>query len=106
MVSGHEAATSPSVDTTSTLSRLRPGQSGVVVDSRLSEDDAAALRAMGLRPSARIVLCRSGEPCIVRVDGGLGCTCRIGLAKPLADRVIIELSDDQAGVRGGTRRGS
>jgi hypothetical protein len=51
---------------------------------------------MGLRLSARIRLCRLGEPCIVEVlSGGEscgrkgGCACRIGLARPLADKVLV-----------------
>ncbi len=71
------------------LTALKPGQSGVVVDAAMDDDDAAQLRAMGLRPNARVVLCRSGEPCIVRVLGACGCESRIGLARPLAERVMV-----------------
>lgn len=71
------------------LTALKPGQSGVVVDAAMDADDAAQLRAMGLRPNARVVLCRSGEPCIVRVLGACGCESRIGLARPLAERVMV-----------------
>jgi hypothetical protein len=61
------------------------------------------LRAMGLRVNARVRICRLGEPCIVELVGGTSanagatdacprgsaCTCRIGLAKPLARRVMV-----------------
>jgi len=75
------------------------GQTGVVCEHRLDPADAAWLRAMGLRPNARVRVCRRGEPCIVEVlptAGGDGdgcaladCCCRIGLARPLADRVMV-----------------
>jgi hypothetical protein len=69
-----------------------------VFQTCLDPNDAALLRAMGLRPSARIRICRLGEPCIVEVLSGSdscgragGCACRIGLAKPLAERVMVGL---------------
>lgn len=82
------------------LTTLQPGQTGVICETCLEPDDAALLRAMGLRPNATIRLCRLGEPCIVEVIPGVpgsgdkcdrpgGCSCRIGLSKPLADRVMI-----------------
>lgn len=54
---------------------------------------------MGLRPRARVRVCKRGEPCIVEVLAGCGhggggiddaCSCRIGLAGSLARRVMIE----------------
>jgi Fe2+ transport system protein FeoA len=86
---------------TISLTRLRRGQTGVVREARLSGEDGALLRAMGLRPNARVRLCRVGEPCIVAVsvglatgggyatDGGCAGTCRIGLARPLAERIMV-----------------
>jgi len=71
------------------LTTLKLGQTGAIVRTDLPEDEKALLRAMGMRNNARIVLCRLGEPCIVRVMGGCGCSFRIGLAKPLADKVIV-----------------
>ena len=73
------------------LTALRVGQCGVVCETCLSDRDAAMLRAMGLRPKARVRICRLGEPCIVEVMGSTpgGCGCRIGLARPLAERIMI-----------------
>jgi hypothetical protein len=48
---------------------------------------------MGLRERVRIELCRLGEPCIVRVMGGCDCSPRIGLARPVADRLIVTPDD-------------
>ena len=49
------------------LARLKPGQCGTVQSARLEQDDAALLRAMGLRLNSTIRLCRAGEPCIISV---------------------------------------
>jgi Fe2+ transport system protein FeoA len=78
------------------LTTLQAGQMATVFQTSLDPADAALLRAMGLRPSARIRVCRLGEPCIVEVMSGSdscnragGCACRIGLARPLAERVMV-----------------
>lgn len=104
------------------LSQLSVGQIALVCESKLDQQDAALLRAMGLAPSAHIKLCRVGEPCIVAVlsvrnaaacdpqpaaNGGLSlpqcqtdrptatqsgfgcCSSRIGLARSLAQRVMV-----------------
>lgn len=69
-----------------------PDASGVV-----STGDAAYLRAMGLRPNARIRVCRLGQPCIVEVMTGEGdcgkseCGCRIGLSKELAEHLMVRV---------------
>ena len=78
------------------LTTLRPGQTAMVSHTSLDPKDAALLRAMGLRTSARVRMCRLGEPCIVEVLSGTdscnrpsGCACRIGLARPLAECVMV-----------------
>lgn len=71
------------------LSQLKPGESGTVCGSELTPGDRRLLSAMGLRERAKVMLCRLGEPCIVRVMGGCNCSSRIGLARPLADRVFV-----------------
>ena len=80
------------------LTSLQAGQMATVFQTCLDPSDAALLRAMGLRPAARIRVCRLGEPCIVEVMSGSescgrpgGCACRIGLARPLAERVMVGL---------------
>lgn len=77
------------------LTSLLPGQTAVIAESRLSRDDAALLRAMGLCERTHVRLCRVGEPCVVAVGGvsaehcRCGGTCRIGLARNLADRIFV-----------------
>lgn len=76
----------------------------------LAAADAAQVRAMGLSEQVRVRLCRGGEPCIVAVlpalgacagEGGGGeggatnlpcCASRIGLARALADRIMVTVS--------------
>lgn len=77
------------------LTQLRVGQTGVVASASLDADDAKLLGAMGLAEGASVRLCRAGQPCIVAVGGidaeACGCagSCRIGLARPLADRIQV-----------------
>lgn len=95
------------------LSDLKRGQTGVICECELSSDDAALLRAMGLCLSARVRLCRAGEPCIVAIQcgrrtprqiveeatrrrrpvagGGGWSGSRIGLARSLADRILVTI---------------
>lgn len=72
------------------LTQLVPGQTGTVCGSTLNPGDRRLLRAMGLRERVKIELCRLGEPCIVRVMGGCNCSSRIGLARPVADRLFVQ----------------
>lgn len=89
---GHPVVTTRRV----ALTTLKPGQQGVVAGGTLDEADAAFLRAMGLQNDAKVRMCRAGEPCIVAVGSigvECGCTsvCRIGLARPLAERIIVTI---------------
>lgn len=88
---------------TTPLTQLRLGATAIVRGTTLDVRDAALLRAMGLRPNAKVRLCRLGEPCIVEVMTGAGdgtckgpggCWCRIGLAKPLAGGLEVEETDE------------
>ncbi len=72
------------------LTQLRPGQVGVVRRTGVTEQDAALLGAMGLCCNAKVRLCRAGEPCIVAITTGRGAGCRIGLARPLAEKIVVE----------------
>ena len=72
------------------LNQLRPGESGVVRSAKINAADAAMLGAMGLCCNATVRLCRAGEPCIVAVVSGRGTGCRIGLARPLADSILVD----------------
>lgn len=70
------------------LTSLLRGQMGVLAEALLEAEDRAILRAMGLRPGCRLRLCRVGEPCIVAVCG-CGCSSRVGMARVLAERVMV-----------------
>ncbi len=85
------------------LTELRTGQAAIVRVIDLDARDSSMLRAMGLRVNSRVRICRLGEPCIIELVGGMSaasastehcprgnaCTCRIGLSKPLAKRVLV-----------------
>lgn len=76
------------------LLQMATGAQGQVSAAALDDKDAAMLRAMGVRPSAMLRVCRVGEPTIVELvpDGPGVCRsgCRIGLAKSLAARIRIK----------------
>ena len=77
------------------LTQLRPGQVGVVRSAGVGEQDAALLGAMGLCCNAKVRLCRAGEPCIVAISSGRGAGCRIGLSRPLADKIVVDVIPDE-----------
>jgi Fe2+ transport system protein FeoA len=101
---GPATGSSPETGPVVALSTLNPGQVGRIVEKRLDEADREVLRAMGLATACMVRLCRAGEPCIVAILSGgrgadgapaarLGATCcRIGLAKPLAERIFVRVS--------------
>ena len=69
---------------------LRRGDCARVASADLPREDAAVLRAMGLRDGARIRVCRLGRPCILELcDERCGTGCRIGLARELAARLMV-----------------
>lgn len=92
------------------LTSLREGQTAVVcaaMTAGMHADDAAYVRALGLRPSAFVRVCRAGQPCIVEVMAGAtedsaccqddaslagSCSCRIGLSRELAQHVMVEVA--------------
>jgi len=71
------------------LAQLRRGEVATVCSAELDAHDGALLRAMGLRPEARVRVCRLGQPCIVEVCDDCGGGCRIGLARDIAERVLV-----------------
>lgn len=85
------------------LTALRRGETAVICESRLDAEDAAMLRAMGLGDRVRVRLCRVGEPVVVALGTteGRHCHCqghcRIGLARGLAERVMVWVDRGSAG---------
>ena len=84
----------PAMREARSLTEMSVGSEGIVCETCLDPRDAAMLRAMGLRPRSRVRVCRLGDPCIVEVMPNTpgGCGCRIGLARPLAARVMIGIA--------------
>ncbi|MBO6514158.1 MAG: ferrous iron transport protein A [Phycisphaerales bacterium] len=79
------------------LTELSRGQSGRVQLQGAATEEVKMLRAMGLRPNASVTMCRHGQPCIVSLSGACGGGCRIGLAKEIAGRVMIEVDSETNG---------
>lgn len=75
------------------LTQLPKGRPARVHADNLDASDFAALRAMGLRPNATVEVCRLGQHCIVALTGACGGGCRIGIARDLADRVMVQPND-------------
>ncbi len=75
------------------LTQLSPGQvarlDAADLSPELGGEHASLLRAMGLRPNASVRLCRLGDPCIVQVGQTRGDSCRLGLARGIADRISV-----------------
>lgn len=71
------------------LTSLEAGQVGLMTRTTLGDGDAALLRAMGLRPKARVRLCQAGEPWIIEVRRSGGACSRIGLARAIAVHVFV-----------------
>jgi hypothetical protein len=74
------------------LSRMAPGQCGIIRRSTAEGADGAYLRALGLRVNQRIRLCRCSGPWIVEVGCQRGPATRIGLARDLAAMVEVEVA--------------
>ncbi len=72
------------------LQQLRKGERARIAGTDLPPDDAAMLRALGLKPQAPVRMCRLGHTCIVELCDHLGGGCRIGLSKALAERVVVQ----------------
>lgn len=79
------------------LTELSRGQSGRVQIQGAATDEVKMLRAMGLRPNASVTMCRHGQPCIISLSGACGGGCRIGLAKEIAGRVMIQVDSKSNG---------
>ena len=86
------AAAQPGTPQARPLSTFKAGQYGLVVACRVEGADAPILRAMGLTEGAILRVCRVGQPTIVALLCHRGCHCassRVGLARALADRVLL-----------------
>lgn len=71
------------------LCRLPSGARGRVERTDLGHDDCELLRAMGLAEHCVLHVCRSGEPCIVRVNG-----TRLGLSRKMTRNILVAVEED------------
>ena len=71
------------------LTQLARGESACVYRCDLDEACAGLIGSMGLSETARISMCRMGDPCVVRVFDGCGGSCRIGLRREISRRIMV-----------------
>ena len=74
------------------LSALRAGDAARLHRRQLSEGENCLLAAMGLTEGCRLVVRSHGDPCIVEVRA-----TRIGLARSVAERLLVLADLDAAG---------
>jgi Fe2+ transport system protein FeoA len=73
------------------LVRLAAGRAGRLSGRDLAQGEACLLAAMGLVEGCRLVVRASGDPYIVEVR-----STRIGLARRLAERVLVRVDAEGA----------
>ena len=66
------------------LTRLRAGDHGRLVASRLAGGDGEMLRALGLAERSRFRVCKAGDPWILQVRG-----TRVGMSNAVADCLLV-----------------
>lgn len=75
------------------LSSWKAGDVAFVTRIDLEPSEASMLRAMGLRTGALVRISRVGEPSVIEVISGhtcrCHCRCRIGVARDVAQRVML-----------------
>gem|GEM_PF-5157880 len=76
--------------TSTPLSDIPAGSHVQLAGSDLDQPTTNALQAMGLRPDESVVVCKSGEPTIVQLDGAMG--RKIGLAQRVAHSIIVNIA--------------
>ncbi|MCZ6507581.1 MAG: FeoA family protein [Acidobacteria bacterium] len=74
------------------LTQVAEGTVALLRDSNVPADDQALLRALGLVPDRRLVVCKTGAPWIVEVLGA-----RIGLSESIAELLLVEPIDEPLG---------
>ncbi len=73
------------------LSRIQPGQCGIVTQVEAGATEVDQLKAMGVCVGREILLVQAGDPLILKVMG-----TRLGVSARLASRVIVEPWDGES----------
>jgi Fe2+ transport system protein FeoA len=64
------------------------------VESCQTCDCQRHLLGLGIEPDATVNICRTGDPCIVRVEHPSGGSCRIGLRRSISEQILVRPLDD------------
>ncbi|GAB4387110.1 MAG: hypothetical protein Kow0022_18280 [Phycisphaerales bacterium] len=77
---------------------LAEGQHARVVQTLGGESELAYLKALGIEPGAEVRVCRAGSPCVLGLGLACGGSCRIGIGRDMARRIVVECTCERAGI--------
>lgn len=80
------------------VSDLEAGQHARVVQTLGGESELAYLKALGIEPGAEVRVCRAGSPCVLGLGLACGGSCRIGIGRDMARRILVECTCERAGI--------
>lgn len=80
------------------VSRMARGQRGRIVATLGGEDEREQLRSLGLEPGVEVVVCRAGSTCVLGVGFACGGSCRIGVDRSMASRILVDCTHERASV--------
>lgn len=76
------------------LCDLAKGECARITGCQLESSEGEMLRALGIRPNARVQVTRTGEPCIIKVTDEAGSSCSLGISRRVARLVSVTSSID------------
>ncbi|KAA0217434.1 MAG: ferrous iron transport protein A [Leptolyngbya sp. PLA3] len=80
------------------VSDLVEGQTAKVLQTIGGESELAYLRALGIEPGAEVRVCLAGSPCVLGLGLACGGSCRIGIGRDMARRILVECICERAGI--------
>lgn len=80
------------------ISDLAEGQTAKILHAVGGESELAYLKALGIEPGAEVRVCRAGSPCVLGLGLACGGSCRIGIGRDMARRILVECTCERAGI--------
>jgi len=80
------------------VSTLTTGQRGRIVATLGADDEREQLRALGLEPGVEVMVCRAGSPCVLGIGFACGGSCRIGVGRSMARRILVDCTRERQAV--------
>lgn len=78
------------------VSDLAEGQHARILATLGAESELAYLKALGIEPGAEVRVCRAGSPCVLGLGLACGGSCRIGIGRDMARRIVVECTCERA----------